>query len=62
MLMLNRKKNKAKKIIGITVAMVGVAHLVAGALVCKGMQNSCSWQKMAQKAKRTVVGLVREII
>lgn len=62
MFMLNRKKNKWKKVVGITLGAVVAAHVVAGVLLCTGIPHCDSWNRMARKAKRTVVGLVRELV
>lgn len=62
--MLNRKKDCMKKTVGIALAVLIGAHLAAGALICaQARQNRAhSIGGMVKKAKRTVVGLVREII
>ena len=62
MLMLNRKKAQIKKTVGISVAILLAAHLAAGVLLCAGMPKESKWQKTMKNAKRTVVGLVKEIV
>ena len=63
MLMLNRKNHCGKGSLGTAVAVIAVAHIAAGVILCKGAcHSSISLQKMAKRAKRTVVGLVREFI
>ncbi len=63
MLMLNRKSHCGKISLGTAVVVIAAAHIAAGVILCK---NSChhspSLQQMAKRAKRTVVGLIREII
>ena len=60
MLILNRKRDRVKKAVGISVAVLLAAHAAVGLALCK---KSCraSLERMAKKAKRTVVGLVREL-
>ena len=62
MLMLDRKKAQIKKTVGLSVAILLAAHLAAGILLCVGMPKESKWQKTMKNAKRTVVGLVKEIV
>lgn len=63
MLMLNRKNHCNKATVGTAIAVIAAAHVAAGILLCKGMcRHSTSLQQMAKRAKRTVVGLIREIL
>ena len=61
MLMLNRKRSQIKKTLGISLAVLAVAHVAAGVLLCASSRCS-SLERMAKKAKRTVTGFVREMI
>ncbi len=62
MLMLHRKKHGSTSI-GIAVAVIAAAHIAAGVLLCKGScHHSVTLPKIAKRAKRTVVGLVREFL
>ena len=62
MLTLNRKKH-CEPSVGIAITVLAVAHIAAGVLLCK---NAChtksTFPKVVKKAKRTVVGLVREFL
>ncbi len=64
MLLLNRKKDQMKKTIGLAIVVLVGAHLAAGALICSKACRcqSSGFPQMIKKAKRTVVGLVKEII
>ncbi len=62
MLMLNRKSHCGKVSLGTAIAVIAAAHIAAGVILCKGTCHHVTLQQMAKKAKRTVVGLVREII
>ncbi|MBO5248784.1 MAG: hypothetical protein J6B54_05830 [Clostridia bacterium] len=62
MLMLNRK-NHCKGTLGTAIVVIAAAHIAAGILLCKGTcQPTSSLQKMAKRAKRTVMGLIREFV
>ena len=62
MIMLNRKKHCGKTV-GIAVAVLVAAHVAAGVIL---YQNACHHRttlpRIAKKAKRTMVGLVREFL
>ncbi len=61
MLMLNRKK-RCSASVGIAVAVLAAAHIAAGVLLCKNACHHTTLPKIAKKAKRTMVGLVREFL
>ena len=62
MFTINRKKH-CSTTVGIAVAALAVAHVAAGIILYK---NACHHRttlpRIAKKAKRTVVGLVREFL
>ncbi|MBO5214494.1 MAG: hypothetical protein J6B86_06965 [Clostridia bacterium] len=63
MLTLNRKNHCGKISVGAAVAVIAAAHIAAGVILCKGACHPAhSLQRMVKRAKRTVVGLIREII
>ncbi len=63
MLMLHRKNHCNKATLGTAIVVIAAAHVAAGIILCKGMcHRSTSLKQMAKKAKRTVVGLIREIV
>ncbi len=60
--MLNRKNHCNKTSLSTAIVVIAAAHIAAGVILCKGMCHHSTLEQMAKKAKRTVVGLVREII
>lgn len=62
MLLLNRKNHCAKTSVGIAVGVIIASHIAAGILLCKNCHHSMTIPKMVKRAKRSVMGLVREII
>lgn len=59
-MMLSKKKGSWK---GVAIVSLVAAHIAAGALLMSQCGNCCgNWKKMAQKAKKAVVGLVRDMM
>ena len=62
MLLLNRKNHCAKASVGIALGVIVASHIAAEILLCKGCSHSMTVPRMVKRAKRSVVGLLHEII
>jgi len=62
MWMMKRSKGKMTKTVCASVAVLVAAHLAAGILLCKAAPRRSGFGRMVKKAKRTVKGLVREVL